>query len=123
MSENKNPTAEKDAALEGEHQQLITKNAEQDKIIAEQHEQIASLEEENIQLKAAIAKSNVGTKKAEKVKTPEKINVDGKNYKFALSEFHVPGHGKMTAAQLSQDKDALSAVLDIKGQTILKEIK
>ena len=120
MSETqKNP--EEQSALIVELQKA---NQEQETQLAEQSAKIQELEAENVSLKAAIAKSEAAGKDVKVGSSKDVIvKVDKKQYKVLRKAVHIPGVGKRTAEELAQDQEAISKLLSMKGQNILREIK
>lgn len=104
--------------------ELQKANQEQEGTLKDQEEHIKALEEENILLKAAIAKAEATGTKAEAPKsTNTVVKVDGKKYSILRKTVHIPGIGTRSAEELAQDAEALKKILSMEGQNILKEIK
>ena len=115
----KNP--EEQTALIAELQKA---NQQQESQLVDQAAKIQELEAENVSLKATIAKSDAAGKDVKAAASKEVIvKVDKKQYKVLRKAIHIPGIGKRTAEELAQDQEAISKVLSMEGQNILREIK
>ena len=89
----------------------------------ELEEKIAALEAEKAELTAIVDDMQAKLNEAGATKGPKAVVATVGKQKFEVtSGAHVPGLGAFSPVELAKSKDALAAVLEIEGQTILKPL-
>ncbi|HVZ97974.1 MAG TPA: hypothetical protein VG847_13925 [Chitinophagaceae bacterium] len=74
-------------------------------------------------LRAKMIETGAANAEKELPKIPaEPVVLEGKSYRFTKARFILPGIGEVKAQDAAIDNDIIKAIIDIKGQTILKEL-